>query len=333
MNIGIIGTNFISDELVDGTARSGGFDLHSVYSRKLSTGREFGAKYGVTEVFDDLDQFFSDPELEAVYIASPNGFHCAQAVAAINHGKHVLVEKPAAVNLRELSEMEEAAERNGVVLMEAMRAAWLPGYRWIRERLSLIWPVRNVHFQFCQYSRRYDHYKAGEIPNAFNPALSNAAVMDIGVYALHTFLMLFGKPEGIRAASMFLPNGMEGTGSAILSYPEMVGTVTWSKITGSPVPSVILGENGSMTIDHLSQLKHVCLNRRDGGTEEYVYTGPKNNMYYELEEFKRLIAQRQRQDKGAFPACGQATEITRLCIEVMDEIRRQSGIRFPADDR
>ncbi len=331
MNIGIIGTNFISDELVDGAAQSGGFVLHSVYSRRMATGREFGAKYGVTEVFDDLEQFLSDPELEAVYIASPNAFHCAQAVAAMNHGKHVLVEKPAAVNLRELSEMEEAAVRNGVVLMEAMRAAWLPGYHWIKERLPLIGPVRNVQLQFCQYSRRYDNYKAGEILNAFNPALSNAAVMDIGVYALHVFVMLFGKPESIQAASVFLPNKMEGTGSAILTYPEMVGTVTWSKITGSPAPSLILGENGTMTIDHLSQLKRVCMKLRDGRTEEYVYTGPKNNMYYELEEFKRLVAERKKQGSGPLSGSSQTTAITGLCIEVMDEIRRQSGIRFPAD--
>lgn len=329
MNLGLIGTNFISDTLVDAASGFENITVHSIYSRKMSTGLEFAAKYGIKNVFDDLETFLSDDKLDAVYIASPNSCHCDQAVAALKKKKHVLVEKPAASNCDELALMKKAAEENHVVLMEAMRAAYLPGYQWIRDRLPLIGTVRSAQFQFCQYSRRYDKFKAGEILNAFNPALSNAAVMDIGVYALHLFLMLFGRPDGIKAASVLLPNGMEGTGTAVLSYPKMVGSVTWSKITDGIAPSVIQGEMGSIAIDHLTQTKKITLILRNGETEKYIYDGPENSMQYELAVFEQLVSK-----KNSDPKCD-ASDIlktTKLCLEVMDEIRRQTGVKFPADN-
>lgn len=328
MNLGIIGTNFISDRLVDASSNIDGVCIHSIYSRKMATGTEFGAKYGVTRVYDDLETFLSDPELDAVYIASPNYCHCAQTIAALNHGKHVLVEKPAASNKQELAQMIEAAEKNNVVLMEAMRAAYVPGYQWVRENLPKLGKIRSAQFQFCQYSSRYDKFKAGVVLNAFNPELSNAAVMDIGVYALYLFLMLFGKPESVHASAVILHNGMEGTGTALLGYPDMIGAVTWSKITEGIGPSVIQGENGSIAIEHLTQFPKAQLILRNGETDEYIYDGPANNMGYEVEVFANLVSKKQA-DAGFDSSF--ILEDSRLCFEVMDEVRRQTGVKFPAD--
>jgi len=328
MNLGIIGTNFISDRLIEACADLSQTTIHSIYSRKMSTGTEFGAKYGVTRVFDDLDAFLSDPELDAVYIASPNYCHCSQTIAALNHGKHVLVEKPAASNKAELDRMMEAAEKNQVVLMEAMRSAYVPGYQWVREHLPKLGKVRSVQFQYCQYSSRYDKFKEGIVLNAFNPELSNAAVMDIGVYALYLFLMLFGRPETVHASAVILHNGMEGAGTAVLGYKDMVGTVIWSKITEGIGPSVIQGENGSIAIDHISQFPAARMILRNGETEEYINNGPSNNMCFEAEIFADLVAKKtvDRNYDSSY-----ILKDTVLCLDVMDEVRRQTGVVFPAD--
>ena len=328
MNLGIIGTNFISGWLVEAAANLTDICIHSIYSRKIATGTDFGAKYGVTRVFDALESFLSDPELEAVYVASPNAFHCDQTVAALNHGKHVLVEKPAASNRRELDEMIAAAEKNNVVLMEAMRAAYIPGYQWVIDKLPKLGTIRSAQFQFCQYSSRYDKFKAGEVLNAFKPELSNAAVMDIGVYALHLFLRLFGAPKTVQASSVILSNGMEGTGTALLGYTDMVGAVVWSKITDGIGPSVIQGENGSISINHLTQFTDGKLVLRNGETDEYIYDGPANNMCYELDVFTQLVNKKQSDPSADV---SDILNTTKLCLEVMDEIRCQAGITFPAD--
>lgn len=342
MNIGIIGTNFISDEFVDAAKRVGGYQLHSVYSRKEETGQYFANRHGISHVYTDMEAFLSDPELEAVYIASPNSFHCRQALSAMNHGKHALVEKPIASNLTELARMEAAARENGVVLMEAMRPAYLPGYDWVRANLKRLGTIRSAEFHFCQYSRRYDRFKDGEILNAFDPSLSNAAVMDIGVYVLHTFLMLFGRPDRTQASSIKLSNGMEGGGAALLTYPDMTASLRWSKISDDPEPSRILGENGYMTLDRLSRLEHVTLSLRNGEKEEFVDESTDNNMIYELDHFKKLVKKISLQPSAGqpdMPSCvienipiiDDPLVTTRLCLEVMDDIRRQTGVVFPAD--
>ncbi len=334
MKIGIIGTNFISDEFVDAAKRIGGYTLHSVYSRKNETGQAFADRHGISSVYTDMEAFLADPVLDAVYIASPNSIHCSHALAAMNHGKHALVEKPIASNLAELTRMEAAARENGVILMEAMRPAYLPGYDWIRANMGRLGAIRSAEFHFCQYSRRYDRFKAGEVLNAFNPGLSNAAVMDIGVYVLHTFLMLFGRPEQIHASSVRLSNGMEGSGMALLTYPDMTAALSWSKISDNSQPSLILGEDGMMTLDRLSRLEQVTLSLRNGETEEFVDNSTDNNMIYELEKFKQLVNTKQSTQPAAesdAPSDEDILAITRLCVELMDEIRHQTGIVFPAD--
>lgn len=335
MKIGMIGTNFISDEFVDAAMRIGGYELHSVYSRREETGRRFADRHRIAHVYTEMEPFLSDPELEAVYIASPNSFHCPQAIAAMNHGKHALVEKPIASNLAELTRMEAAARENGVILMEAMRPAYLPAYDWIKANLGRLGGIRGVEFHFCQYSRRYDRFKEGEVLNAFNPELSNAALMDIGVYVLHTFLMLFGRPEKVFSSSVKLSNGMEGCGTALFTYPEMTATLNWSKISDNPQPSLILGEDGFMTLDRLSRLEQVTLSLRNGESEVFVDDRTDNNMIYELEKFRELVGRNTSGKAAESPdtAFGEdILSITRLCVELTDEIRRQTGIVFPADN-
>lgn len=76
--------------------------------------------------------------------------------------------------------MRKAALENQAVLLEAMRSVYSPGFQAVRENLHKLGKIRRVSFQYCQYSRRYDNFKKGIIENAFNPALSNGALMDIG---------------------------------------------------------------------------------------------------------------------------------------------------------
>lgn len=120
IKLGIIGTNFISDTLCESAEKVDGIKPHAVYSRTREKGAEFAAKHGIEKVYCGLEEFLSS-DIDAVYIASPNFLHGSQSLAAISHGKHVIVEKPAALNEEEFSLMAGAAKEKGVVLMEAMR--------------------------------------------------------------------------------------------------------------------------------------------------------------------------------------------------------------------
>ena len=97
LRLGIIGTNFISDMLCDAVLQSSDMELGAVYSRKQETGDAFAKKHGIPNIFTDYEAFLNS-DLDAVYVASPNGVHCRQTIQALEHGKHVLCEKVMAVN-------------------------------------------------------------------------------------------------------------------------------------------------------------------------------------------------------------------------------------------
>ena len=322
VKLGVIGTNFVSDWLCESAAVSEGIECAAVYSRTAEKGGEFAAKHGIPAVYTDMEAFLSS-DIGAVYIASPNFLHYPQAMAAVRHGKHVLVEKPACLNRRQFECLTEAAEKAGVTVLEAMRPGHDPAMERAREAIGRIGTVRRAVFDFCQYSSRYDRYRRGEILNAFNPALGNAALMDIGVYAVHCCAMLFGEPASVRAESVILPNGMEGMGTAFLSYPGMQAEIVWSKITDSVNPSVITGEDGAVILGKLSTAESVELRPRGGEPVDLTGERPENNMVYEIADFVRAI--RGKADPAPW------RKNTAVTLGIMDEIRKQSGIVFPAE--
>ena len=248
LKIGMIGTNFISDDFCEAAARVPGAELYAVYSRKQETGDAFAAKHGIPRVYTDYDAFL-DSGLDAVYVASPNFAHCSQTLKALNHKKHVLCEKVMAVNEQEVRSMIDCARENKVVLLEAMRPDFDPAYDLIEKNLPRIGKLRRASFEFCQYSSRYDSFREGVIQNAFNPELGNAALMDIGVYCIHSLVRLFGAPKNIKALSTKLSNGFDGSGIVLMEYEDMTAEAVYSKIAVSVNPSVLQGEDGSIMSD------------------------------------------------------------------------------------
>ena len=126
LKIGMIGTNFISDDFCEAAAQVPGAELFAVYSRKQETGDAFAAKHNIPRVYTDYDEFL-DSGLDAVYVASPNFAHCSQTLKALDRKKHVLCEKVMAVNEQEVRSMIDCARQNNVVLLEAMRPDFDPG--------------------------------------------------------------------------------------------------------------------------------------------------------------------------------------------------------------
>ncbi len=322
LNLGIIGSNFVADWLCNAVDLSDGIRNHAVYSRTTERGNEFAGKHGIPHVYTDLEAFLSS-DIDAVYIASPNFLHFPQAMAAMEHGKHVLVEKPAALTAAQFAEMRDCAKKNNVILIEAMRPAHDEALATIRENLANIGTVRRAVLEFCQYSSRYDKFRAGEVMNAFNPALGNAAVMDIGVYAIEVAVLLFGSPKDIVSRSVILHNGMEGMGTTFLDYGTHQVEIVYSKITHSVTPSVITGEDGSLKLGKLSTLDSLTYCPR-GGEEVVIFEGREDgtdgNMVYEVANFVKMIA-------GTADAAPYQ-DATAETLKIIDEIRRQNNIEF-----
>lgn len=318
-----IGTNFITKNFLEAAQKCSELCLSGVYSRTEDRARSFAAQYGAGKWYTDLNSLAMDKEIDGVYIASPNSLHCPQAILMMEHGKHVLCEKPIASNSEELKHMLEAARRNQVVLLEAMRPVFDPGFQAVCDNLHKLGKVRRATFQFCQYSSRYDKYKKGIVENAFRPEFSNGALMDIGVYCVHPLVKLFGMPESVRAEAVFLDNGVDGAGTILAGYPDMQAEIIYSKIANSSLPSQIQGEEGNMLISQIQDTVELRLQYRDGREEIIPVEKESNNMYYEAVEWARMINQ------GFVPE--EYDRCSAMELSVMDTARRQLGIVFPAD--
>ena len=325
IRFGVIGTNKITEAFIEAASQVDDFMLSAVYSRTEERAKEFASKYNVQHTFTNIEFMAQSKQVDAVYIASPTSSHAEQAVLLMNNGVHVLCEKPIASNVNELEKMIQAAKKNNVILMEALKSTLLPTFKTIQENLHKIGTVRNYFASYCQYSSRYDAYKAGTILNAFNPAYSNGALMDIGVYCIYPMVVLFGKPESLQANALLLDSGVDGQGSLLFKYKEMTGSVMYSKISNSYVPSEIQGEEGSLIIDHIDKPNNITLIYKDGTSENLPQTLDRPIMYYEVKEFIDLI------QMGQSESVNNSLTHSMQVMELLDETRKQIGLVFPAD--
>ncbi len=325
VRFGIIGTNFIVDKVLEAAKLDHRFELTAIYSRTQERADEFAKKHNVPYTFTSLEDMVSSNLIDAVYIASPNSLHASQSILCMQHGKHVFCEKPFASNAHEVKAMIAAAEKYNVTLMEAMKPTMTPNFSVIKDNLKEIGTIRKYFSCYCQYSSRYDKLKEGVILNAFDPSLSNGAVMDLGVYTIYPMVVLFGRPKKISATGLKLFTGADGQGSVNFEYEGMDATVMYSKIADSSLPTEIQGEEGTITADRINIINKVTLKKR-GGEEIIISTpNPTHEYYFEVAEFIDLIQKNEKESTI------NSLENSLITIEIIDEIRKQLEIIYPAD--
>ena len=324
IRFGMIGTGKIAQKFWQANRYGKDFELTAVYSRTLERAREFGFQKGRLQYFDDLEAFANSDCIDAVYVASPNCCHHDQVMTLLKAGKHVLCEKPMASNLKEAEEMFSEAEKQNLILLEGMRSIYAPSFEKMLPYMESLGKIRRATLQYCQYSSRYDNYKRGIIENAFKPELSNGALMDIGVYVVACMIRLFGAPVSIKASGIKLSNGVDGAGTILMEYPDMIGEAIYSKITDSAMPSQIQGEDASMLVQEIENIKDLRIVRK-GVVQSIHFEQSDNILNYETQEFIKMIKTGMGWEKSR--------EITLETMKVLDEARRQLHIVFPADEK
>ena len=334
IRFGVVGTNFITDWVIAGAREDDRFELAAVCSRTKERAEEYAAKHNIPHIFTSLEEMAASDKVDAIYIASPNYAHAEQSILCMNNGKHVLCEKPMAANACEARRMVECSRKNGVTLMEAMKSTLSPNFLAAKANLNRIGTPRRYFASFCQYSSRYDKFKEGVVLNAFRPELANGAMMDIGVYTIYPLVVLFGKPQAINAQGVVLSSGVDGQGAVNMQYDGLNATVLYSKIANSQLPAEIEGEDGNILIDRIQTPVDVRFYPRQAPasghekrTEGELLSQPEehNEYYYEVKEFIDLIEQ------GRVESEINSHENSITTLEIIDEVRRQLGVSYPAD--
>ncbi len=285
-----IGTSMITGRFISAAAEVPAVAVTTAYSRDADRAARFAAEMSLPASSADLDGLLSSPDIDAVYIGSPNGVHAEQAEAVIAAGKHVLVEKPAVPTEAQFIRLAEAASDAGVILLEAMRNCYDPALDALADLLPELGVLRRASLAYCQRSARYDKVLAGERVNIFDPALAGGALFDLGVYPIAAMLQLFGEPDRVLAASVPIPGGADGAGAALAIYDGLVVDLSYSKITASDRCNEIQGESGTLTFDHVAEPTSATLSLLDGTVTDHTFDGPANNMVHEVRRFAELVA-------------------------------------------
>ena len=323
IKFGVVGTNTITDLVLEGATLDPRFKLAAVYSRSIERAQFFASKYGVDQIYTDFESM--SEVIDAVYIASPNAFHAAQTLFFLKKGIHVLCEKPLCSNTREAILMIETARKHRAALMEAMISTLNPNFKALKENLFRIGTLRKYVASFCQYSSKYDLLKRGIIDNKFKNELSNGALMDIGVYPIYPMVALFGKPQSVKAVGHILSSGVDGSGSALFGYDGMDAVAVYSKISNSYTYTEIQGEDGSLVLDRINIPRQLIFFPRQGTPQDLSATHCGNDYYYEIKEFIDLI------ESGKWEHEINSYYHSQTVMELMDEIRSQIGLTYPAD--
>lgn len=328
----IVGTGRISDWVLKGAVQDPRFRAVAVCSRSIESAKAFIAKHpeaftSDAKAFDSLDQMLTCPEIDAVYVGTPNSTHRDITVKSLDSGKHVLCEKPLACSVAEVQDMIGAARANGKVLMEAMISTLNPNFRIARAKMSEIGTIRHYSSTFCQYSSKYEALKQGIVSNSFNPAMGGGALGDIGVYTTFPAVALFGAPLDVKAHLVTLPTEFGPTdvqGTAELLYPGMTVNLAYSKVVDSKLPTEICGEDGNISLDAI----HICRKvgyephraptsgRGPATSAETIAEGLEHDEYfYEFEEFISVI------ESGRSESEINSLQVSLTNMEVMEKIR------------
>ena len=219
--------------------------IAAVHSRSLEKARSFATRFGEAKAYNDEAAFLADPGIEAVYIATPNHLHAAQALKAIAAGKPVLIEKPIALAGADVERIARAAGERGLFAMEALWSRFLPAVRRAREQIASgrIGAIRRIRADLS--------YLHPEEPGSrfFDPALGGGAAFDLGVYPLSLALHLLGEPQAVSGSCVAAGTGVDRRSTFRLDYPAAVAELSGGFDRNGTNRLLVEGERGAVIFE------------------------------------------------------------------------------------
>src|SRR5690606_6238892 len=194
---GIIGLGHIANKFATDLLTIKDAELYAVASRKEESANKFASKYGAKKAYGTYEELANDPNIDAVYIATPHTFHRKNTLMCLEKGIAVLCEKPFAMNINEVEEMIAKSLEKDVLLMEAMWTYFLPHYQYVLEFLK-----RKELGEIIKIEADFGGKPTYDVTHRlFNKELGGGSLLDIGIYPIFVALSALGLPEQIDRKS------------------------------------------------------------------------------------------------------------------------------------
>ncbi|MFN0157904.1 MAG: Gfo/Idh/MocA family protein [Bacteroidota bacterium] len=270
--------------------------ITAVASRDKAKAEAFANEFGIPKAMEGYDRLLADPDIDAVYIALPQHLHAEYVIKAANAGKHILLEKPAALNSAELRKMIATCKKRNVLMMEAFMYRFLRVHNRAKEIVQegTIGELRYIDFNlsFNAWARGLDGFR-------LNKATGGGALYDLGIYGADFLRFILGKTPRLVKAHMRKDKktGIDVFTHAIYATGPTVASMTIGFNTDAN-SYLLSGERGSiyntvaLSGRHEPQLLSIHLHKDNSRTEEHF---PADTPYkWEIEYFARCIERNEQ---------------------------------------
>ena len=312
---GIAGPGKMAAAMVADFGQVSNGSLVAVGSRSEGRAREFADEHGIPKTHGSYVALLADPEVDAIYIATPHPQHTDVALSAIEAGKAILVEKAFTATVSDTERIVDAARGAGVFAMEAMWTRFNPGIVRVRELVDAgaIGQVRGVQGDLTAF-RTFDPED-----RLFAPELGGGAVLDLGVYVLSFAQYFLGTPDVVHAHGGLFPSGVEGEFGVLLGYDDgRSATLSGAFTAYGPGRMMLIGSEGWIDVHprfHRAPSITVWRGKEQVGTEEFT-----PGYHHEVIHVGECLA--QGLTESPIMPLDDTIAVQRLMQEVLDQVRR-----------
>ena len=298
-------------------------ELVAVASRTQSNAENFGNEFNIPLRFGSYEAMAESSEIDAAYIAVPHSGHMACSILMMNNKKHVICEKPLAINEKEVTKMIACAKENKVFLMEAMWARLVPGTKKLLELINegTLGEIRGVEGKFC-YTMDEDEMEH----HVLKVENGGGSLLDVGCYGLSFASWYLGKQTDEINALCDIFNDVDSHTCVLIKYKNgAIADLSSAVLLRKPNEGYIYGTKGYVHMNRFYAPQEIELKLLDG-TEEKISVPYLGNGFEE-----QIIHMCECIEKGLTESPINTFEQSLFIARQMDKIREMIGVKYPMD--
>ena len=320
---GILGTGGIARAFARDLTFLNNHIVAAVGSRTQEKAEEFAIEFPGCTAHGSYEKLVTNPEIDAIYVATPHPMHLTNTILALKAGKPVLCEKPFSINASQARAMVEASIENNVALLEAMWMRFLPHIHQVRKIIT-----SGVLGDIISVTADHGQRLADQgIARLVEPSLAGGALLDLGIYPVSFAHMVLGVPEKVQASAVMTDKGVDASTSILFTYASGAQAIlTTTMIAQTPCRAIVSGVNGWLEIDRtFYNPTTMRVHLYDGTTTEYPSNYQGHGLREQAIEFANIVR------TGKFESEYLTHKHTLEIMELMDLIRDKIGLKYPGE--
>lgn len=318
---GILGTGGIA-RLFTKDLLLNGMSVQAVGSRSRDSAERFASEFSIPDRHASYEELAANPSVDVIYVATPHTFHAENALLALRHGKHVLIEKPFTLNAAQAQAVVEEADKSGLLVLEAMWTRFLPHMLRVREIIAsgTIGTVRTVMADHGQL------LPSDPLHRLNNPSLGGGALLDLGIYPVSLAVDILGIPSEIHAIARRTPTDVDAQISVLFNYESGSHAMLQAALDArGPMRASIIGSEGRIEIQGVWYEPAIfdVFDRANKIVEHWEQPVKGRGMQYEAMEVENCLRRGDISSRLLPPLQSLAI------MGILDSIREQIGLQYP----